>query len=273
MLEWLTWGRRYRRWADSTCDGYRRRVTAWLAWCEANRIRPCDADAKHVNAWLDTLHPTAAVRTHGHTALLAWFDWQVHTGVCNRNPVRDIPRLPSRRVVPRSLPPDDVSAVLKAAIEHGTRWGAYVGFLAYGGLRRAEACRLRWIDLEGSDAWIRVDGKGGHERMLPIHAKLRPLILRWRSEYADPQWMFPGRSGPMSVATATKHSRQILDAAGVTEATPHWLRHSFGRRMVEQGVPVPDVMGALGHSSLSSTTIYTRSRPGNVAAAVAMLDY
>lgn len=275
MRTFLEWGRRQRRWADSTCDGYRRRITAWLEWCHANKVRQSRATPRHVNLWLDTLHPTPAVRSAAHTALLAWFDYLVYTQTCKRNPVKDVPRVPVRRVIPRSLEPEAVTAILRAATAHGDRWGAYVGFLAYGGLRRVEACRLRWVDIEGHDAWVRVLGKGNQEGIVPIHAKLRPLILAWRSHLADPVWLFPGRDygQHMSIATATKHMRIILDAAGLPNVTGHQLRHSLARRLIEVGVDVPTVAATLRHGSIGTTMTYVRARPHNVAAAVAQIDY
>ena len=274
IADWLDWGRLERRWARSTCDGYRRRVSSWLVWCAVNSIRQDRASADDVRAWLATLHPTAAVRSHAHTALLAWFDHRVQVCGDKRNPVRDVSRVPVRRVIPRSLSVDEVQAVLAAANNYGPRWSCFMRLMLFGGLRRAEACSLRWVDIEGTDAWLRVLGKGGQERMLPIHPRLRRSIVALRSDLLDPVWLFPGRDGgPMSVATATKWTRVILDAAGLPHATGHWCRHSFATRLIEQGVDVPAVQAALGHASLGSTTIYTRARPHRVAEAVALLDY
>lgn len=274
MADWIEWGRRRRRWADTTCDGYRRRVTSWLNWCTTHGVRPTRASPAHVSQWLDTLHPSPGVHTAGHTALLAWFDWQVEKGATKRNPVRDVPRVPVGKSLPRSLDSHAVSAVLTAAAKQGPRSHLFIGLMAYAGLRRAEAAGLRWIDVEGTDAWLRVDGKGGVQRIVPIHPSLRPMLVYWRTVGRHPEWIFPGRyGGPISTATATNWTRAVLDAAGLPHVTGHALRHSFGRRLVEVGVPLPDVMASLGHQSLSSTTIYVRARPHQVAEAVSRLDY
>ncbi len=272
LRDWLEWGRRTRRWATSTCDGYHRRARHWLGWCEREKVRAPRATARDVTRWLDTLHPTAGVRIHAHTALLAWFAYQQHLGKAKRNPVRDVPRPPARRSVPRSLSPDAMRAVVEAAAGYGPRWSCFIGLLAYSGLRRTEACQIRWVDID-DDEWITVVGKGGQEATVPVHEHLRPLIVAWRSTLPDPMWVFPGRCGAMSAATATIWTRRILDDAGLPHATGHALRHGYGRRLVELGVPLPDVMGAMRHESLSSTSIYVRSRPPQVAAAVAKLDY
>lgn len=271
----LTWGRRYRRWADSTCGGYRRRVSSWLAWCQETGVRDTRATSRDVQAWLDTLHPSAGTHTHAHTALLAWFDWKLDTTSLRRNPVREVERVPTKRSVPRWLDAATVRIILAAAKAHGTKWHLYFGFMFYMGLRRAEACAVRWADIEGADGWLRVVGKGGQERRLPIHPKLRALIVAHRSAEPHPTWVFPGRYGdaPMSVACATQWTRRILDEAGLPHVTGHQARHAYGRRLLDLGHDVTAVMEALRHESLSSTLVYVRSQDEQVRAAVGALDW
>lgn len=273
VMDWLAWGMRERGWANTTCVSYRRRVTAWLAWCKENGIRQERVRTSDVRAWLATL-PAGATR-HAFSAVLAWFDWRCAFGKQRSNPVREIPRAPARRVIPRSLDVDQARAVLTAAGNHGPKWSCYVSLMLYCGLRRTEACGLRWVDIEGGDQWLRVLGKGSRERIMPVHNQLRVSLVRWRSTHVAGVWIFPGRYGgrPMSLTTASKRIRVILDEAGLPQATGHWLRHSFATRMIDLGRPLPDVMAALGHSTLSSTTVYTRARPHTVQAAVEAIDF
>lgn len=275
IARFLDWGRRRRQWADSTCAGYRRRVRSWLAWCDTEGVRDSRTTARHVQQWLDTLHASAATRSHAHSALLAWMDWRVDSQARKTNPVRAVDRVPVRRSVPRWLDVDAVRATMTAAKEHGTTWHLYFGFMFFMGLRRAEACAVRWADIEGQDGWLRVVGKGGQERRLPIHPDLRALIVAHRSAAPHPVWCFPGRFGdaPMSPATATLWTRRILDEAGMPGVTGHQARHAYGRRLLDQGHDVATVMEALRHESLSSTLVYVRSQDRQVAEAVASLDW
>lgn len=273
--EFVTWGAWNRRWSPLTQAGYRRRVEDYLTWCRDRGMRPQRAACEDIRAWMDTLHPSAAVHTHARSALVAFYDHLIDAGTVRHNPARRIHRPPVRRSVPRSLEPEAVRAVLATAREYGAWWHCYAGLLCYAGLRRAEACGLRWIDVEGGDAWLRVLGKGRQERMLPVHASLRGLIVRHRSANPHPEWMFPGRDAgtAMSVATATKWMRRILDEAGLPDAVPHQSRHSLAVELCRQGWDLATVMEALGHSSLQSTTVYTKARPERVAQAVASLDW
>lgn len=275
VAAFLDWGAWQRGWSPLTRDGYRRRLHAFLAWCGEHGLAPERAEAAQLRAWLDTQHPSASVHTHARCALVAYYDYLLDAGQAEHNPARRLPRPPAKRSVPRSLEPEAVRSLLDTARSYGERLHCYAGLLCYAGLRRAEACRLRWVDVEGGDAWLRVLGKGSQERMVPVHQSLRGLLVRHRSANPSPEWMFPGREPgrPMCVATATKWMRRILDDAGLPDAVPHQSRHSLAVELLSQGWDLATVMEALGHSSLQSTTVYTRARPERVAQAVASLDW
>lgn len=280
MWEFLVWGQRRRRWADSTCNGYRQRVSGFQAWCKAEGIRAERATTAQIRDYLETaIHPSVETYTGVRTALAAWFAFHVDRGKLKTSPMDQIARYPVRRSLPRAVERDRATEVLDAARRvGGAKWHLFTGLMLFGGLRRAEACKVEWAHLERDPeggAWLYVDGKGGFERYVPVHPDLQAMFAAWRAESRHPCWVFPGRFGdaPMSVASATQWTRRVLDAAGCTEATGHVLRHTFATRLIEQGVDVPAVSEALGHQTLSSTTIYTRARPARVAEAVQGLDF
>lgn len=266
---WLQWGTRTRGWVDATRREYARVATSWLDWCTDTGTRADRAGADSILVWLDTIHPSPAAHRHAVTALVAWYDWRSP----QRNPARLVPRPRVRRGVPRSLSREQATAFLASAETHGRMWHLYVAMLLYAGLRRAEACAVQWGDVEGTDAWLRIEGKGGWIRVVPIHPELRRLIVRWRSQGASAVWMFPGRYGHVSLSSAQKHVRAILDHAGLPQATTHWGRHTYATVALEESGDIAAVRDALGHQSLSSTSIYTQARPARVAEVVAMIDY
>lgn len=276
LAEWLDWGRRYRRWRDSTIDGYRRRVVGWLDWCDDNAVRPTRATTEQIRAYLDTLHRSASVHTQTRSALIAYYDWQVqHRQSMRHNPARGIERIPSRESIPRAMEPADARRVLDVAHGYGPKWYCYMAMLLYGGLRRFEACQARWTDIEGRDEWLRVTGKGGQQRVVPMHRELRRAIVALRSTSPSPEWLFPGTRGRgcMSTATGTKWTRRILDDAGLTDVTGHACRHTAGTTALVAGADIAAVAELLGHRDLKSTYRYVRARPVRVASAVDALDY
>ena len=279
VIEFITWGIRRRRWADTTCGDYARLVRGFRRWCHAQGVRPHKATTANVQAYMDTVHPTVAVHTRVRTALAAYYDYVVDRGTRTTNPVEGIPRLPVKRALPRAFDRDSAERLLGVASTHGPKRHLYIGLLLYAGLRRNEARLVEWSHLEHDSEgglWLRVvNGKGGWQRILPVHDDLAALFTRWRAEAHSPRWVFPGRypGEPISTATCTKWARTIADEAGMPDVSSHSCRHTYATRMIEQGVDVPTVSEALGHRNLGATMVYTRSRPAKVAEAVRQLDF
>jgi integrase/recombinase XerC len=137
--------------------------------------------------------------------------------------------------------------------------------LLYGcGLRLAEALALdvRDAPLPGGEAALRVTGKGGKQRLVPVLPAVRQAIadyLRQRGDPAPDQPLFRGARGarldPAVAQRALRHYRRL---AGLPEhATPHALRHSFATHLLGGGADLRAIQELLGHASLSTTQHYT----------------
>jgi len=135
--------------------------------------------------------------------------------------------------------------------------------LCYGaGLRIAEALALSKNDLDGTS--VRVDGKGGKTRMVPVIAPVQSAIEEYLKicpfdlKPLDP--IFRGvRGGPLSPRVVQLRMVQLRSALGLPQsASPHALRHSFATHLLGNGGDLRTIQELLGHSSLSSTQIYTR---------------
>jgi len=143
---------------------------------------------------------------------------------------------------------------LIAALEH--RWQAYIGLMAYAGLRRGEAWGLRWedIDLDRGVLTVRRSGaktntpKSKRDRDVPIVAPLRELLAP--------------RAGRPKQRVATHEdckkalSRAAQKAGIEVHVHPHLLRHSFGSALARDGVPPVMIQKLMGHADLASTAIY-----------------
>jgi integrase/recombinase XerD len=139
--------------------------------------------------------------------------------------------------------------------------------LGYGaGLRVSELCALRISDLILSEGLVRVFGKGGKERLVPIGRKVvgpvsiylnttRPALDRGKSEG---RVLLNARGGPLSRVGAWGILKRVTQRAGITKrVTPHTLRHSFATHLLEGGADLRAVQEMLGHADLSTTQIYT----------------
>jgi integrase/recombinase XerC len=134
--------------------------------------------------------------------------------------------------------------------------------LCYGaGLRIAEALSLTKADLEADT--LRVTGKGGKVRMVPLIAVVRQAIDTYLGLAPFKLWpedpLFRGvRGGVLSPRLIQLRMAQLRGALGLPpSATPHALRHSFATHLLGKGGDLRAIQELLGHASLSSTQIYT----------------
>jgi len=170
------------------------------------------------------------------------------------------PRRP--KSIPRYLSEEEVSRLLKAA-EGNPRDYAILVTLAYTGLRVSELCNLNIEDVDFSEKTIRViSGKGDKDRIVIFEENTENAIVQYLRVRAVPQEGTPlftstrrKRITPRSVELMIqKYARQ----AGITKkVTPHVLRHTMATSLLKHGADIRIIQQLLGHSSLSTTEIYT----------------
>lgn len=139
--------------------------------------------------------------------------------------------------------------------------------LGYGaGLRVSEWIGLETKDLSIEDGVIRVFGKGGKERLVPLGRKamtaiviyLRELRPRLERGAGKGRLFLNARGTPLSRMGAWKILRKYVERAGISKAvSPHTLRHSFATHLLEGGADLRAVQEMLGHADISTTQIYT----------------
>ena len=173
------------------------------------------------------------------------------------------------RMLPDTLSVSEVEALLASAkLEHPLAWRDRALLeLAYGaGLRVSELCGLGLTDLLLAENLVRIYGKGGKERLVPIGRsvigaasvylhQMRPALDRGRSKS---RVLLNARGEPLSRVGAWGVVRRATLRAGITKrVTPHTLRHSFATHLLEGGADLRAVQEMLGHADLSTTQIYT----------------
>jgi len=180
----------------------------------------------------------------------------------------DTPALP--RSLPKALAESQVDALLAAA-DPSTPVGlcerAMLELLYASGLRVTELVTLPTLAVNLRQGVLRVSGKGGKERLVPIGAEAQHWLERYLAE-ARPG-LAQGRSvpqlflGPSGEAPTRQQFwsrlKALAAAAGIDPAkvTPHGLRHSFATHLLNRGADLRVVQMLLGHGSLSTTQIYT----------------
>lgn len=266
------WGRLRRGWTGQTPGAY----TYWAdradTWLRANYgIGLRQANVNRLQAFIDTAGKAAKSRNTARGALVAVFDWMIDTGRRKTNPARQVPTLREPRPVPKAPEHAVAQKALAAAVEEGPREAALVGSMLYAGLRATETRTLGWHCWESS--WLRIEGKGGQERVLPVRPPLARLYTRWRTSCDDPTWMFPSpHGGPLSASWCYQKVRDIGDRIGV-HLSPHMLRHAHATRLLEVGADLKVIQGQLGHSNVATSSRYLMARPVRAVEYVDRLDF
>ena len=171
--------------------------------------------------------------------------------------------------LPRAVAAEDVERVL-AAVDvtrpSGLRDRAILLLLIRLGLRAGEVAALAVNDVDWHNGTVRVAGKGGRERRLPLPADVGEALvaaLRSRPRTSPPDMIFATARPPyrhLSGRYVTGVAKRALRRAGVTVPRPgaHVFRHTVASQMVRRDVPMKTVADLLGHARLRTTTIYAK---------------
>jgi integrase/recombinase XerC len=129
------------------------------------------------------------------------------------------------------------------------------------GLRLSELCALRWDELDLAESLVRVTGKGGKTRIVPVGSHARSALQAWLAEArpAPDAPVFPGRGGgPISPRAVQLRLRLLAQRQGIWKRVhPHLLRHSFASHVLESSQDLRGVQELLGHADIATTQIYT----------------
>lgn len=237
-------------------------VTEFLA-----ALRRGDADAG-----VDALSAVSAARAV--IAVRGWHRFATSEGLTDVDVARAVrPPTPSRRL-PKSLPLDDVVALLEAAGGDREADGpltlrnrALLEALYSTGARISEAVGLDVDDVDTQSRSVLLRGKGDKQRLVPIGrpavSALDVYLVRGRPDLArrgkgTPAIFLNARGGRLSRQSAWQVLQDAAERAGITAGvSPHTLRHSFATHLLEGGADVRVVQELLGHASVTTTQIYT----------------
>ncbi len=252
-----------------TVDAYRRDLAA-LAAFRGSGVG--DATVEELERWLaamraDGLAPSTVARRV--SAVRSYFRHLILIGTRGDNPATGL-QLPRRgRRLPRALSPAETERLIEAA--DGTtprtrRDRALVELLYGAGLRVSEAVGLDRSAVDVEERIVRVLGKGGKERLVPLGRPAAEAVRRYLAlgrPHLDrryrPELFLNARGGPLTRAGAFLILRKLAGKAGLEpeRVHPHLLRHSFATHLLEGGADLRSVQEMLGHADLGTTERYT----------------
>jgi len=278
VADWLTAIATDRGLADKTVEAYARDLAQFRTYLTTSRKYPATL-ADIANARPRDFRGFMAARRKDGTssrslaramsALRMFYRFLDKRGICTNKAITSIasPKIPHS--VPKPLTVEKAITVVETSDADALDWIAArdiaVLTLLYGaGLRISEALGLTVADAPtGNREVIRIIGKGGKERIVPIlpvtrDALRRYLILCPFPQDADSALFLGAKGGALSPRIIQLLMKKLREQLGLPEtATPHALRHSFATHLLSAGADLRQIQELLGHASLSTTQVYT----------------
>lgn len=198
-------------------------------------------------------------------AVRSFFRYFIRNGLLTKNPAELISTPKKDNKLPFHLDIDQATTLMEAPTaknKHGLRDKAILEFLYSSGLRVSELTGLNFLNMDIASGMVRVLGKGGKERIVPVGSKALEALdsyLKVRGIPKDGEALFLNNSGVRidRHAVARILQQYVRDIAAFKQISPHVLRHTFATHLLEGGADLRAIQELLGHASLSTTQKYT----------------
>lgn len=172
--------------------------------------------------------------------------------------------------LPSFLSKKEMESLLSTVKKDRHRLG--IALMLYGGLRVSEMCRLRISNIHLARGFIKVNGKGDKQRIVPLTPKLQKLMENYLVKYGSTltqESYLVGRTRVSWHYAVKKYTRKLLER---NDLSCHSLRHSFATALYEDGVQIEKISQLLGHSKLDTTMIYSHLSMEQKRSAVMTLE-
>jgi site-specific recombinase XerD len=258
----------------NTVAAYRGDLAAFVEWAERLGLDgPAAVDRKSLRRYVSYLATRRYARrtiARKAAALRRYFRWLAERGEIARDPSASLSVPGGSGRLPRVLRDDELVALLDepaVAIEADPvpvrlRDDAVLEILYGSGLRVGELCGLRRDDVDMAGSQLRVWGKGGKQRRVPLSDPARAALQGWLDD-GRPEMV--GTDTPDSAVflnrvgrrLTPRDVRRIIDRRALVPTHPHALRHTFATHLLDGGADLRAVQELLGHGDLSTTQHYT----------------
>jgi len=258
--------------SQNTLNAYKSDLKTFLNWLIKHSIPIESASKKNLEAYLSYRYQkslSARSTARFISSARKFYAWMLAEGLVSIDPTLDLqlPKLP--KSLPKDLSEDDVGKLLSAPNDSDLleqRDKAMFEVLYATGLRVSELVMLEMQNINMQQGVVRILGKGGKERMVPM-GENAIFCLQQYLDQARPDFLLGALSDyvflskqkkPMTRQTFWHRVKRYVERVGIKKSvSPHTLRHAFATHLLNHGADLRAVQMLLGHSNVSTTTIYT----------------
>jgi len=255
--------------SENTAKAYQRDLNKFSKFLESIAIDSLESISEEkCSAWIADLFQNdvsaRSIQRHISSAK-GFFSYMKKIGLVQSSPFELINSPKSPNHLPNILSPEEVSQLLnfKPKNSQDKRDFAIIELIYSSGLRVSEAVNSNLSDFEDNYNFLRVIGKGSKTRLVPVGRFAQNAIKEWISErkkiLTKNDALFVNlRGSRISTRSVQERIKNIALKQGLPPVNPHMLRHSFATHLLESSGDLRSIQELLGHSSLSTTQIYTR---------------
>ena len=273
-----------KRYSDYTLRNYLHAIRSFVSWLDGHKkqVRISEVNQSLARDYIiesQQIRSKRTVRNH-ISALRSFYQFCQSRNYLNNNPFRNLTLPKLEKKLPVFLSQDELIQLLEAPLKleisspHAemirVRDRIIMELLYGGGLRVSEVVGLNHGDLDLPKSLVRILGKGRKERVVPIPERTSSLLISFRENFC----LDASSSSPLFTSSKAQRltsrnvqlrlKKYLAFCQLPQDVTPHKLRHSFATHLLDNGADLRSVQELLGHSSLSTTQVYTHVSVGRL---------
>lgn len=255
--------------STNTKDAYFSDLIEFNNYLDNKSLNKVDYDdiVKYIN-FLNKKNETTKTISRKIVSVRTFFTYELKIGNINNNPCEKIESPKLRKTLPNTLNYEEINKLLDIKEDNAkdVRDKCMIYLMYASGLRVSELVNLNVNDINLTDEYVRIFGKGKKERIVPFSESTTKLLDKYINIYRNSllkgyltDKLFISSYGKgMTRQGFFKNLKLIAKNKGITkDFSPHTLRHSFATHLIENGADLRSIMELLGHENIKTTQIYT----------------
>ena len=268
LFEYLTFLKDIKNLSINSIKAYERDILKFRDFIALNKVEKLlDISEEICTSWIGSLYSenisSRSIQRH-LSSIKGMFKYLQKNNLVNSSPFELIAGTKTEKKLPETLTPEQINRLLdfKPSSPIEIRDLAIIELMYSSGLRVSETANVNINDFEEGKNFLRVLGKGSKTRLVPLGRFAISAIENWLEERRkitkrDDALFVNNAGGRLTTRSIQLRLKRLAIKQGLPPINPHMLRHSFATHMLESSGDLRSIQELLGHSSLSTTQIYT----------------
>ena len=256
-----------RKYPDNTVNSYLSDITIFKEYLSSLKINYLKVDKDIIREYLKVLGNSNYKSSSINrilSSLKNYYEYLEYKHLIEYNPLKDLNRPKKEKRLPNFINNNDYEKIIKKSLERtdfiGRRNTLLLELLYSSGIRISEALNIKIKDINMSDKSIRILGKGSKMRIVYFGEYAKEYLEEYlKVRNSSLEYLFLNKNNTPLTRRGAEYiiSNLVKTSLLKKKVTPHTFRHSYATEMLNNGADIRSVQELLGHSSLSTTGIYT----------------